>query len=52
MWYVEAHNKDKYERWEGLTEEQSRDIHYRYYDEGYGYVRSGRMDVENACSKV
>ena len=52
MWYVEAQLGDKFERWEGLTQEQSKAIHYRYYDEGCGYVRSGQMNVENACSKV
>ena len=43
MWYVEAMNGDSYERWEGLTQEQSKDIHYQYFDKGFGYVRSGRM---------
>ena len=52
MWYVEAQKGDQFERWEGLTQVQSKFIHLRYYDEGCGYVRSGLMDVENACSKV
>lgn len=52
MWYVEARKGDEIERWEGLTEEQSKAIHYRYYDGGYEYVRSGRMNMTNACAEV
>ena len=43
MWYVEARIGDEYERWEGLTQEQSREIHSRYSNGGFGFVRSGRM---------
>lgn len=52
MWYVEAQIGDRFERWEGLTQEQSKVVHLRYYDEGYGFVRSGQMNIENACSTV
>lgn len=45
MWYVEAQIGDRFERWEGLTQEQSKEIHYRYYDEGCGFVRSGQMSA-------
>ena len=43
MWYVEARIGENYERWEGLTQEQSKAIHYRYYDQGFGFICSGRM---------
>lgn len=43
MWYVEARIGDNYERWEGLTQEQSKEIHIRYSNQRVGYVRSGRM---------
>jgi len=43
MWYVEARIGENYERWEGLTQEQSKAIHCRYYDQGFGFIRSGRM---------
>lgn len=47
MWYVEAvmnwQTKTK-ERWEGLTKEQSREVHQKYYDAGVPLVVSGRMN--------
>lgn len=43
MWYVEAQIGDEFERWEGLTQEQSREIHSRYSTSGCGLVRSGLM---------
>jgi hypothetical protein len=46
MWYVEARIGETYERWEGLTQEQSKSVRLKYYNEGFGFVRSGRMDVQ------
>lgn len=46
MWYVEAMNGDRHERWEGLTQDQSKAVHLKYYDEDFGCVRSGRMNTE------
>lgn len=47
MWYVEAvidwRTKTK-ERWEGLTKEQSRELHQKYFANGVPLVTSGRMD--------
>lgn len=44
MWYVEAQINDKYERWEGLTEEQSYAVYKMYSDRGIGFVRNGKMN--------
>lgn len=52
MWYVEAQIGDQFERWEGLTQEQSTAVLHRYYDQGNGFVRSGQMNVENPCGEV
>lgn len=48
MWYFEARydplggiNKQKYV---GLTEEQAKFLFEKFYDEGWGYVNSGRME--------
>lgn len=48
MWYFEAKfdplggvNIQKYV---GLTEEQAKFLHLKYYDEGWGYVRAGLME--------
>jgi len=43
MWYVEARIGEECERWEGLTQEQAKEIHIRYSNQRVGYVRSGRM---------
>lgn len=47
MWYVEAildwRTKVK-ERWEGLTQEQSKELHNKYYNMGAPLVTSGRMN--------
>jgi hypothetical protein len=39
----EAHVNGEYERWEGLTEEQSYAVRKMYSDQGIGLLRSGRM---------
>lgn len=43
MWYVEARIGDEFELWVGLTKEQSLEIHSRYSNSDFGFVRSGRM---------
>lgn len=46
MWYVEAImnvNTGEKERYEGLTQEQSRAIHSEYSQRGVAQVTSGRM---------
>ena len=46
MWYVEAvinYRTGETERWEGLTQEQSRAIHIEYSKQLVPMVSSGRM---------
>lgn len=43
MWYVEGRFGDQYERWEGLTQEQSQSVHADMYRRGSSMTRSGRM---------
>jgi len=46
MWYVEAvinYQTGERERYEGLTQEQSRVIHSQYSQRGVPMVSSGRM---------
>ena len=45
MWYVEAkiNIRGEVEIWEGLTREQSREIHSQYSQSGAYMVRSGIM---------
>tara|TARA_Y100000389_G_scaffold151401_1_gene151160 strand:- start:2842 stop:2997 length:156 start_codon:yes stop_codon:yes gene_type:complete len=51
MWYVEykmADGTDQIHRWEGLTQEQSREIHGKYagHQGNTVYVISGKMGSE------
>lgn len=43
MWYVEARVGEEYERWEGLTKEQSYAVRQMYSDQGIAFVRNGPM---------
>ena len=46
MWYVEAimnFATGEKERYEGLTQEQSRAVHAQYSEQGVAQVSSGRM---------
>ena len=41
MWYVEAFVGDGFERWEGLTKEQSEFVYKRYTSSGIEIARLG-----------
>jgi hypothetical protein len=46
MWYVEGiwnWNTGEKERYEGLTEEQSRAVHQTMFASGFSMIRSGKM---------
>lgn len=46
MWYVEARNyngQKDYWYMSGLTYEEAKKRHLKLYDEGWAYVRSGRV---------